>query len=130
MHRKSMTKRLICAALLLSAPLSQADAAEVLRRGTFKGVGGHKSSGSVEIVKDGDVLKVVFKADFVLKDAPDPKLAWGKNGYRKDTIFGKLEKLKGEQEYVIPAGTDVSAFNEFWLWCQRFNVGLAVAKLD
>lgn len=129
-HTKSILARLLAAALVIALQPLQAHAAEVLRTGTFKGVEGHKSSGTVEIVKDGDVLKVVFKGDFVLRDAPDPKLAWGKNGYRKGTIFGKLDKLKGEQEYVIPAGTDISAYNEFWLWCQLFNVGLAVAKLN
>ena len=120
----------LAVALLFALQPLQGHAAEVLRTGTFKGVEGHKSSGTVEIVKDGDVLKIVFKGDFVLKDAPDPKLAWGKNGIKKSTLFGKLGKLKGEQEYVIPAGTDIAAFNEFWLWCQLFNVGLAVAKLD
>ena len=120
----------LAVAFLFALQPLHGQAAEVLRTGTFKGVEGHKSSGTVEIVRDGDVLKVVFKGDFVLRDAPDPKLAWGKNGFKKGTIFGKLGKLKGEQEYVIPAGTDIAAFNEFWLWCQLFNVGLAVAKLD
>ena len=47
------------------------------------------------IHRDGDVRKIVFKDDFVLRDAPDPKLAWGRNGYTRGTIFAKLTKLKG-----------------------------------
>ena len=129
-HWNSTIARLLAAALVLALQPLPSHAAEVLRRGTFKGVEGHKSSGTVEIVKDGDVLKVVFKGDFVLRDAPDPKLAWGQSGYKKGSIFGKLDKLKGEQEYIIPAGTDIGAYNELWLWCQLFNVGLAVAKLN
>jgi hypothetical protein len=114
-------------AFALAAP---AQAAEILRNGTFKGVSGHRSSGSVEIVKDGNVTKVVFKSDFKLKDAPDPTLAWGNDGFKRGTFFGKLKKLDGAQEYAIPAGTDLSQYNEFWLWCERFNVGLAVARLQ
>jgi hypothetical protein len=126
----SIFARLLAAVLVLAMQPLPSRAAEVLRSGTFKGVEGHKASGTIEIVRDGEVLKVVFKGDFVLRDAPDPKLAWGKNGYKRGSIFGKLDKLRGEQEYIIPAGTDVGAYNEFWLWCQLFNVGLAVAKLN
>ena len=106
-----------------------ANAADVLKNGAFEGVGKHASSGAVEIVKDGDTLKVVFKSDFKLKEAPAPRLAWGKDGYKAGTIFGKLDRFEGTQEYVIPAGTDLSQLNEFWIWCEKFNVGLAVAKL-
>ena len=54
--------------------VTSAHAAEVLKTGTFAGVGKHSSSGQVEIVKDGDVLKVVLKDDFTLLDAPTPRL--------------------------------------------------------
>lgn len=94
------------------------------------GVGKHSSSGQVEIVKVGEVLKVVFKDDFKLKEASAPRLAWGKNGYAKGTIFGKLDKFSGAQDYTIPAGTEHAQFNEFWLWCEKYDVGLAVAKLQ
>ena len=115
---------------LAAVSFSPAYAADVLKCGTFVGVSKHTSSGAVEIVKDGDTVKVVLRSDFKLQDAPAPRLAWGKDGYKAGTIFAKLDKFSGAQEYVIPAGTDLSQFNEFWLWCEKFNVGLAVARLD
>ena len=95
----------------------------------LRGAGGHKASGHVEIVTDGSATKVVLKDDFTLQDAPAPRLAWGKDGYRRGTIFATLTKFKGSQEYTVPAGTDVSQFNEFWIGCQKFDVPPAVAKL-
>lgn len=97
--------------------------------GEFRGAGGHRASGHVEIVRDGDISKVVFKDDFTLQNAPAPRLAWGKDGYKRGTIFATLAKFKGAQEYVVPAGNDLSEFNEFWIWCEKFDVPLAVAKI-
>jgi len=104
-------------------------ASEVLWIGSFKGTTGHKSSGQVKIVKDGGTTKVVFGKNFKLDGAPDPKIAFGKNGYVRGTIFTKLNKLKGAQEYNIPAGTDLTKFNQVWIWCEKFDVPLAFAKL-
>ncbi|MEM9792879.1 MAG: DM13 domain-containing protein, partial [Pseudomonadota bacterium] len=35
----------------------------------------------------------------------------------------------GRSQYEIPSSIDVSAYNEVWIWCERFNVPLGVAKL-
>lgn len=123
---------LIAAAFAVAggSSINVANAAEVLKSGTFAGVSGHKSSGRVEIVKDGDVVKVVLKDDFTLQNAPTPRLAWGKDGCKRGAIFGALNRFKGMQEYTVPAGTDLGQFNEFWIWCERYDVGLAVAKLQ
>lgn len=98
--------------------------------GVFQGAGSHKASGHVEIVKDGAVTKVVIKNDFTLQDAPAPRLAWGKDGYKRGSIFATLTKFRGAQEYVVPAGTDLTQYNQVWIWCEKFDVPLAVAKLN
>lgn len=130
--RNKLRSVLAAAGLIVMGALSvtAANAAEVLKSGSFVGVSKHMSSGRVEIVKDGETVKVVLKDDFTLQNAPTPRLAWGKDGYTRGTNFGTLSKFKGMQEYVIPAGTDLDQFNEFWIWCERYNVGLAVAKLQ
>lgn len=97
--------------------------------GVFQGAGSHKASGHFEIVRDGASTKVVLKDDFSLQDAPAPRLAWGKDGYKLGTIFATLAKFKGAQEYTVPAGTDLSQYNEVWIWCEKFDVPLASAKL-
>lgn len=130
--RNTFNSILAAAALTVMGSLSitAAHAADVLKSGSFVGVSKHKSAGSLDIVKDGDIVKIVIKDDFALQDAPTPRLAWGNNGYQRATIFGTLGKFSGMQEYIVPAGTDLTQFNEFWIWCEKFNVGLAVARLQ
>ena len=106
-----MKSLMSCAAALFTLAaisFSPTQAADVLKSGTFVGVDKHASSGPVEIVKDGETVKVVLTSDFMLKDAPVPRLAWGRDGYKAGTIFGNLNTFEGEQEYVIPAGTDIA----------------------
>ncbi len=98
--------------------------------GVLQGAGGHKASGYVEIVRSAETVKVVLRDDFTLQDAPASRLAWGKDGYKRGTIFATLAKFKGAQEYTVPAGTDLSQYNEFWIWCEKFDVPLASAKLQ
>ncbi|WP_432612907.1 DM13 domain-containing protein, partial [Litoreibacter halocynthiae] len=35
----------------------------------------------------------------------------------------------GASTYKIPAGIDPDDYNEVWIWCEKFNVPLGVAKL-
>ncbi len=105
------------------------NASHAAEPGVFQGEGGHKASGHIEILKDGAVTKVVLRDDFSLQEAPAPRLAWGKDSYKRGTIFATLAKFKGAQEYTVPAGTDLSQYNELWIWCEKFDVPLASAKL-
>lgn len=95
------------------------------RLGTFTGKSNHITTGTAEIA-DG---KVNLLGDFTFDGAPDPKIALGKNGYDKKTLMGKLKSNKGASSYVIPAGINPDAYNEVWVWCEKFNVPLGVAKL-
>ena len=68
-----MKSLMSCAAALFTLAaisFSPTQAADVLKSGTFVGVDKHASSGPVEIVKDGETVKVVLTSDFKLKDAP------------------------------------------------------------
>jgi hypothetical protein len=50
--------------------------------------------------------------------------------YRTGFIdLGALKGNRGSQNYAIPAGTDLSAFNSAVIWCRRFAVGFGVAPL-
>ena len=116
--------------VLLAVTLSHsAYGQSVLKSGTFRGAGGHKSSGQVSIVNADGVTKVVFAKNFRLNGAPDPRVAFGNGRYVRGTIFAKLRKLKGAQEYVVPSSFDLSKYNQVWLWCKKFNAPLAVARV-
>lgn len=118
------------AAFLLFA-LNSAVAGQLSPNGTFKGASRHVTTGGVSIVKTADGgAKVVLGQDFSLDGAPDPRVGLGANGkYDDASDLGKLTKLKGTQTYAVPAGIDVSKYNEVYIWCRKYSVPLGVATL-
>ena len=90
----------------------------------FSGESNHVTTGRAEIVKaDGKAtIHLLFDG------APDPKVALGNNGYDASTLMGPLTANKGASSYEVPAGINVDDYNEVWIWCERFNVPLGVAR--
>lgn len=133
MKQNTITALFFAAVFALTAamlPVSQAAADETLSSGTFVGKSNHVTSGKVSIVKTGSGFELVLEDSFKFDGAPDPKLAFGKNGYDKTTLFSKLNANSGKQVYALPASIDVSQYNEVWVWCEKFSVPLGVAKLN
>ena len=122
-RRKFLT---VTAAGLATLPATSLLAGGHGRLGTFKGASNHVTTGTAEVAGN----KVNLLADFTFDGAPDPKVALGKNGYDKDTLMGLLKSNNGASSYEIPAGIDASEYNEVWIWCEKFNVPLGVAKLN
>lgn len=118
---------LILAAVLVSA---QADQAEIVASGSFVGQSDHITTGAVTIKRTADGVIVELGDDFSLDGAPDPKLGFGSDGYDTSTTFAPLRSNTGSQVYQVPAGIDVSSYNEFYIWCEKFSVPLGVAKLS
>ena len=110
-------------------PVEIIDGNDILS-GKFEGKSNHITLGTATVVKisDGYVLKL--GADFSFDSAPAPKWAFGKDGFKKETVFAPLKKDKGEQTYKIPDSINPEEFNEVWLWCEKFSVPLGVAKLS
>ncbi len=100
------------------------------RIGTFTGKSSHVTTGRAEFVVHGDTAEVILLDDFEFDGAPDPKVALGKDGYKSSLLIAPLEKNKGKQSYKVPAGMDIEGVNEVWIWCEKFNVPLGVAKLN
>lgn len=100
------------------------------RIGTFTGKSSHVTTGRAEFVVHGDKAEVILLDDFDFDGAPDPKVALGKDGYKSSLLIGKLQKNKGKQTYKVPTGMDIEGVNEVWIWCEKFNVPLGVAKLN
>lgn len=44
--------------------------------------------------------------------------------------LGKLKGNEGNQNYVIPAGTDLSKYKAVSIYCERFNANFGTAPLD
>lgn len=112
--------------IALAAPL----AAQQSRSGAFTGQSRHETSGTGEIVIADGAATVRLAEDFAFDGAPDPKVALGRDGYDPSTILGPLRSNGGAQEYAVPDSIDASAYNEIWIWCERFDVPLGVARLE
>ena len=44
--------------------------------------------------------------------------------------MGKLKANTCKHAFDVPAGVDAAAYNEVWIWCEKFNVPLGVAQLN
>ena len=105
--------------------------ADGVRSGTFTGASNHvtRGTGAVGLSQSGQAV-VTLQSDFWFDGAPDPKVALGRDGYDASTIMGALRSNSGQQSYAVPAGLSLDDYNEIWIWCERFNVPLGVAKLN
>jgi len=125
-----MNRRFVLAGLAATSVALPAFAGGHGRIGKFKGINNHVTTGSAELVKGDNGGTVELSDDFVFDGAPDPKIALGKDGkYDPATLSGALQSNKGASSYTLPAGTKTDDYNEVWIWCERFNVGLAIAPL-
>ncbi|MEL6887348.1 MAG: DM13 domain-containing protein [Pseudomonadota bacterium] len=128
-----MTNRrsfLIASSALLASTALPAFAGGHGRIGEFTGASNHVTKGRAEVVTKNGQTEIILQDDFWFDGAPDPKVALGRNGYDATTLMGKLTKNAGKQSYIVPAGIDASQYNEVWIWCEKFNVPLGVAKLN
>lgn len=99
--------------------------------GTFTGASDHITTGGVTIVKNADgTATVTLDENFSLDGAPDPRVAFGKDGsYASEGDLGVLKNLNGKQVYTVPASINVDDYNEIYIWCLKFSVPLGVAEL-
>lgn len=52
------------------------------------------------------------------------------NGKVERVELGSLKGNEGDQNYNIPAGTDLSKFRTVSIYCERFNANFGAAPLD
>lgn len=111
--------------------VSNSMASDKARSGSFTGMNNHATTGSVAIVKTENGYAIELGADFSFDGAPDPKVALGKNGqYDPATLIEPLRSNSGEQSYSIPVSIDPADYNEVYIWCEKFSVGLGVATIQ
>jgi hypothetical protein len=110
---------------------------EVLARGEFRSLE-HHSTGSARLLRlaNGDLylrfedLDTSNGPDLVVyltaREASDDWHGWDR-GEHLD--LGSLKGNVGDQNYLLPAGSDLSRYASAVIWCRRFKVGFAVAPL-
>ncbi|NEP61710.1 MAG: DM13 domain-containing protein [Symploca sp. SIO2G7] len=133
MIRSLIKSTVLISTLTLSSfglPIVANAESEIVYNGTFEGRTDHTVTGGVTVLETDSGTVLVLESDFFLDQAPDPKLGFGKDGYDPSTLFSPLKSNTGAQMYVVPDNIDPNKYNEVWVWCEKFNVPLGVAKVD
>jgi hypothetical protein len=133
----------IALALLLSVKgfeyASAQDKAQAVEAGTFHGKV-HKTSGRATIYKESDGRLLLRLTNFKTSNGPDVHVVliaakdadddanFLKNSTEKLEL-GSLKGNEGDQNYDIPAGTDLEKFQTVSIYCERFNANFGAAPL-
>jgi hypothetical protein len=123
----------------VSEALSAAGQAAELARGDFAGVDAvHQGSGTASVYRGADGELTLRLTDFSVTNGPDLKV-WlvkaGAEGGVGDPLrrgylaLGPLKGNLGDQNYLIPAGTQISDYGAVLIWCEQFSFLFAAAEL-
>ncbi|MEU8848479.1 DM13 domain-containing protein [Streptomyces sp. NPDC048564] len=99
----------------------------------------HETSGSVEVLKLDGGKATLRLTDLRTSDGPalhvwlsDQPVEQGGGGNLDDgkhVDLGDLKGNEGNQNYAIPAGTDLNKYSTVTIWCERFSVSFGAAEL-
>ena len=129
----------LAAVLALSTTASQAQTGAILATGTFHGAV-HKTSGRATVYQatGGNVLRLTHFSTsngpnvhvllIAAADAKDDENFLNEKIERID--LGSLKGNEGDQNYVIPSGTDLGKYKSVAIFCERFNANFGTAPLD
>jgi electron transfer DM13 len=134
----------IAIAMLISLlgfePVSAQEKAKALETGSFHGKV-HNTSGRATIYREADGHLILRLTDFKTSNGPDvhvvliaAKDAGDDANFLKSSTerveLGTLKGNEGDQNYDIPAGTDLKKFQTVSIYCERFNANFGAAPLE
>jgi hypothetical protein len=108
-----------------------------LRKGSFRSLE-HATSGKASVVRLEDGRRFLRFENLATSNGPDLRVYlsevpasddWFAYGERFIDL-GPLKGNLGNQNYILPAGTDLSRYESAVIWCRRFTVGFGVAPLN
>jgi pentapeptide MXKDX repeat protein len=114
--------------------------AKRLETGKFHGKV-HATAGRATVYQEADGKLVLRLTNFKTSNGPDvhvilvaTKDAADDANFLKDNTekveLGKLKGNEGDQNYEIPAGTDLTKFRTVSIYCERFNANFGAAPLE
>jgi pentapeptide MXKDX repeat protein len=120
--------------------MMHAGKAKTLVTGKFHGKV-HKTEGRATIYQEADGKLVLRLTNFKTSNGPDVHVilvattdAMDDANFLKDNTekleLGKLKGNEGDQNYEIPAGTDLTKFRTVSIYCERFNANFGAAPLE
>ncbi len=112
---------------------------KTLAQGQFTDVDAiHKGTGTATLYEGSDGVITIRFEGFEVTNGPDLKVwlvsAADVTGSADVTnsdyvALGRLKGNIGDQNYTVPAGTDISRFNSVVIWCEAFSVLMSAASL-
>jgi hypothetical protein len=109
----------------------------LVTQGSFYGVDeNHNGSGNALIYQNPDGSYFVSLQNFMVTSGPDLHviLAEDDNPFNLETLgdyadLGDLQSTSGDQEYAIPAGTDLDKYGSVVIYCVPFHAIFAIAPV-
>ncbi|MBV8631860.1 MAG: DM13 domain-containing protein [Silvibacterium sp.] len=128
------------AVLSLAATAAFAQSSTPVQTGVFHGQV-HSTSGRASIYNGSDGKLTLRLTNFKTSNGPDVHVlliaandARDNDNFLKNNVerveLGKLKGNEGDQNYDIPAGTDLSKFHTVAIYCERFNANFGTAPLE
>ena len=120
-----------------SATTSAASAPVALVSGQFHSVA-HDGKGVATVFKTPDGKRVLRLTEFETSNGPELMLYLVAANDATDSemvkkagfvTLGPLKGNEGDQNYEVPAGTDLTKYRAVTVWCHRFGVNFATAPL-
>ena len=124
---------------LLPVYAEAGDSAKPVETGTFHGKV-HSTTGRATIYQEHDGNLVLRLTRFKTSNGPDVHVILIAGSDAQDDAnflksgterveLGSLKGNEGDQNYEIPAGTDLSKFRTVSIYCERFNANFGAAPL-
>jgi hypothetical protein len=103
-----------------------------LLTGSFVGVGDgiHDAQGVAKVIPVEGGANVLRLEDLVVTNGPDLYVYLSTDKSASDFVnLGRLKANIGNQNYPIPAGTDMTKYDTVLIWCKAFSVLFGSADL-
>ena len=100
--------------------------------GNFVGAGDgfHNAEGVAKIIQLADGTDILRLENFKATNGPDLYVYLSTDKTNADIVnLGRLKGNIGNQNYLIPAGTDLTKYNTALIWCRAFSVIFGSAEL-
>lgn len=107
-------------------------ASQTVLTGKFIGVndGIHNADGLARVIPLDNGTSVLRLENFKATNGPDLYVYLATDNSASDIVnLGRLKGNIGNQNYVIPAGTDLSKYDRVLVWCRAFSVLFGSAQL-
>lgn len=123
-----------------AAPFTSTADPQPLYTGLLQGKA-HQTSGRATIYKSSDGKEYLRLTDFSTSNGPDVHAVLAQSGdqsLNEDIVKGSLDSVElgslkgnqGDQNYDVPASTDLRKYNVVVIYCERFHAVFGVADLE